>query len=207
MTCGLMGGTFDPVHLGHVQIATNALDELKLDRLLFLPDGDPPHKRPIASGVQRLEMLRLICLEDSRFEVTDMELRRRGTTYTVDTLRKLKELRPRDELIYLIGSDTLYLFPTWHTAQDVAKLCRMAVVLRPGDDLTGVINMQQELLQNYGLYSCLLSKPGLPISSSMVRDALQNGESIRKLVPALVADYIEEERLYQVAAKAAEIKD
>ena len=173
MRSGLMGGTFDPIHLGHLDIARAALEELKLDRVIFLPDGDPPHKLPCAAGTQRLRMAELACEDNPGFEVSDMELRRPGTTYTVDTLRKLKELRPRDELIYLIGSDTLYLFPTWHTAQDVAKLCRMAVVLRPGDDLTGVINMQQELLQNYGLYSCLLSKPGLPISSSMVRDALQ----------------------------------
>lgn len=197
MICGLIGGTFDPVHLGHIQIAKCALDELKLDRLLFLPDGDPPHKKPIASGPQRLTMLRLACREDSRFEVSDMELKRQGTTYTVDTLRKLKELQPLEELVYLIGSDTLALFPTWRTAEDVARLCRMAVVLRPGDDQEKIIILQQGLEQRYGLHSCLLSQPGLPISSSMVRDALQNGEGISGLVPKLVAEYIDRQGLYK----------
>ena len=197
MICGLIGGTFDPVHLGHIQIAKSALSELKLDRLLFLPDGDPPHKQPIASGPQRLEMLRLACREDSRFEVTDMELKRQGTTYTVDTLRKLKELQPQEELVYLIGSDTLALFPSWRTAEDVARLCRMAVVLRPGDDKVSILKQQQKLEQTYGLHSCLLSQPGLPISSSMVRDAVEKGEDISGLVPKLVDDYIRKEGLYK----------
>ena len=197
MTCGLMGGTFDPVHLGHMKVAESALRELKLDRLLFLPDGDPPHKKPQASGLQRLEMLRLACLDDSRFEVSDMELLRQGTTYTVDTLRKLRELRPQEELVYLIGSDTLALFSTWRTAESVALLCRMAVVLRPGDDLDSVRKLQQELEQNFGLQTCLLQEPGLPISSSLVRSAVSQGKDIKALVPSGVADYIDREGLYK----------
>lgn len=202
MRSGLMGGTFDPIHLGHLDIAQKALDQLKLDRVIFLPDGDPPHKTPRATGAQRLKMCELACEGRPGFEVSDMELRRLGTTYTVDTLRAIKRDRPDEQLVYLIGSDTLCWFPAWKTAHEVARLCRMAVVLRPGDDRARAEQKQAELKITHGLDSVMLEGEGLPISSGMVREAAQSKENFHRLVPAKVADYIEEQGLYKMNAEA-----
>ena len=196
MRSGLMGGTFDPIHLGHLDIARAALEELKLDRVIFLPDGDPPHKLPRAAGAQRLRMAELACEDTPGFEVSDMELRRAGTTYTVDTLRAIKADCPDEELVYLIGSDTLFWFPTWKTAHEVARLCQIAVVMRPGDDQGEVLKKQEELRLSHNLDSVILSTEGLPVSSRMVRAALEKGEDISHLVPRKVADYIREQGLY-----------
>ena len=195
MTLGILGGTFDPILLGQLVIARAALDELKLDRVLFLPDGDPPHKQPNVSKQDRLLMTRLACAGEPRYEVSDMELCRPGRTYTVDTLLALSAQGEKD-LVYLIGSDTLALVPTWRMARRVAQLCRMAVVLRPGDGRAAVARLQEQLLADYGLQSRLLETVGLNISSSMVRQAIAEGEPVGGLVPAPVAAYIAQRGLY-----------
>ena len=197
MVRGLMGGTFDPIHLGHMLIARAALEELALDSVLFLPDGDPPHKQPRTAPMHRLRMAQLACEGEPRFQVSDMELKRKGRTYTVDTLLALKAINPQEDLVYLVGSDTLLLFPTWRTADKVAQLCRMAVVMRPGDDRQAVTQAQADFARRYGLQSQLLARQGLNLSSSQVRQAVEEGQPIEGLVPTLVADYIRSHGLYQ----------
>ena len=192
-----MGGTFDPIHLGHLLIASAALEEMALDSVLFLPDGDPPHKQPHSAPRHRLRMAQLACEGEPRFQVSDMELRRHGRTYTVDTLLALKAMNPAEDLVYLVGSDTLLLFPTWRTADKVAQLCRMAVVMRPGDDRDTVEKAQADYAQRYGLKSRVLKRQGLNLSSSQVRQAVAEGQSIEGMVPPVVAEYIESHGLYQ----------
>lgn len=196
MYTGLMGGTFDPIHLGHLHIAAAALGQLGLDRVVFLPDGDPPHKRPEATGEQRLRMALLACEGIPGFEVSDMELSRTGTTYTVDTLRALKARCPGERLVYLIGSDTLFYFHTWKTSREAAALCRMAVVLRPGCERAEVEARQRVLQKSHGLDSVLLDAPGPDISSRQVREIAARGGSLDGLVPPKVAEYIRDQRLY-----------
>ena len=197
MKLGIMGGTFDPIHLGHLHVAGAALDEAALDQILFLPDGDPPHKTPNCPAASRLHMVNLAIQGEPRFIASDMEIRRRGRTYTVDSLLALKQEQPRRELVYLIGSDTLFLFPTWRTAEKVAQLCTMLVVLREGDQVKEVRAEQTRLNREYGLVSHLLKARGLPISSSQVREAIRQGHDIKALVPKAVAAFIHENRLYQ----------
>ena len=197
MAEGIMGGTFDPIHLGHLRIARAALEELKLERVVFLPDGDPPHKQPGCSREDRLAMVQLACADEPLFTVSDMELRRRGRTYTVDTLQAILAQCPDRQLHYLVGSDTFFLFPTWRTAEKVALLCRMAIVLRPGDAPEDVRLAQDTFRRQYGLDSVLLSRPGLDISSSGVRRAQREGLTIDGLVPAQVAGYIRLHGLYR----------
>ena len=197
MKLGIMGGTFDPIHLGHLHVARAALDEAALDQILFLPDGDPPHKTPNCPAASRLHMVNLALQGEPRFIASDMEIRRRGRTYTVDSLLALKQEQPRRELVYLIGSDTLFLFPTWRTAEKVAQLCTMLVVLREGDQVKEVRAEQARLNREYGLVSRLLKARGLPISSSQVREAIRQGHDIKALVPKAVAAFIQENRLYQ----------
>lgn len=202
MAEGIMGGTFDPIHLGHVSIASAALEELKLERVIFLPDGDPPHKRPDCSREDRLAMVRLACADEPRFAVSDMELRRQGRTYTVDTLLALKAQCPDRQLVYLVGSDTFFLFPTWRTAEKIARLCRMAIVLRPGDAPDDIRRAQEAFTQTYGLDSILLKKPGLDISSSGVREVVRKGQSVENLVPARVDAYMKLHGLYGQSCQA-----
>lgn len=202
MRLGIMGGTFDPIHLGHLHVARVALREAALDSVLFLPDGDPPHKQPGASGADRLKMTQLAVEQDPAFWVSDMELRRPGRTYTVDTLKALLQEDPARELHYLIGADTLFQFPSWKTAHKVATLCSMLVVPRPGTDLDEVRWFMRKLFADFGLRSSLLSQPGPDISSTQIRERVKAGEDITALVPRAVALYITENGLYrEVASK------
>ena len=200
MRLGIMGGTFDPIHLGHLHVARVAQQEAALDSVLFLPDGDPPHKQPGASGADRLRMTRLAVEQDPGFWVSDMELRRPGRTYTVDTLMALLTEDPARELYYLIGADTLFQFPSWKTAHKVATLCSMLVVPRPGTDLVEVRWFMRKLFADFGLATSLLSQPGPDISSTLIRERVQAGEDISALVPRAVAQYIAEKGLYHKAA-------
>ncbi len=197
MRLGIMGGTFDPVHVGHTQIARAALKEAGLDQVLFLPDGDPPHKTPFASGPDRLMMIRLAIGGEPAFAVSERELKRPGRTYSVDTLEELGRECPESILHYIIGSDTLYQFPTWKTAQRVAQLCRMIVVLRPGNLLEDVREEQRRLHAGYGLISTLLTEAGPDISSSQVRMAIKTGQDIRPFVHPAVFNYILQKNLYR----------
>lgn len=197
MRIGLMGGTFDPVHWGHIHMAKAAADEMWLDKVIFLPDGDPPHKVPKTRGTLRCRMAQLAAEEDPRFEASDRELRRKGRTYTVDTLEELKALCPGQRMIYIVGSDTLRLFPTWRTAHKVAQLCDMAVALRKNDTREDIRTLQDALKEEYGLHSTLLSAEGLDISSSMVRGLVQQGKDITPYVPPKVAELITGEGLYR----------
>ena len=201
MNLGLMGGTFDPIHLGHLHIARAALAQLPLDAVLFLPDGDPPHKEPVTKGEDRLRMVQLAIAGEPCFQASDMELKRTGTTYTVDTLLELKRRAPDSELTYLVGSDTFLLFPTWRTAGRVATLCRMAVVMRPGDDREHIRAKQAEYQAAYGLNSTVLRGLGVQVSSSMVRQRVREGRPIQGLVPDAVAGYIHTRGLYKHTAQ------
>lgn len=203
MKLGIMGGTFDPIHRGHLRIARAAMRELDLDRVVFLPDGDPPHKTPAAPGEDRLAMVRAAAARDARFEVSDLELRRGGRTYTVDTLLLLREQRNGAELVYLVGSDTLLLFHTWKEPARVAELCELCAALRPGDSLRAVRQAQEFCLRAYGLRSRLLHFRGPDISSSAVRDACAEGKPIGALVPRAVEAYIRNRRLYGLPPDAS----
>lgn len=197
MRLGIMGGTFDPIHLGHLHVAQAAYEEAGLDSVLFLPDGDPPHKTPGARGEDRLNMVALAIAGQPQFAVSDMELRRPGRTYTVDTLIALINEDSRRELHYIIGTDTLLQFPTWKTAWKVATLCRMLVVPRPGNNLAEIRWFMGKLHADFGLHSQLLSQMGPDISSTRVRELIAAGQPIASLVPGAVADYIREKGLYR----------
>ena len=196
MRLGIMGGTFDPIHLGHLQIARAAMREARLDRVLFLPDGNPPHKQPGAAGEDRFTMVCLALENQQGFSASNMELLRVGSTYTVDTLVELRRRNPASHLFYIVGADTLFLFPTWKTAERVAQLCSLLVVPRPGCDLREIKEEQQQLAARYGLISALLLTQGPDISSSGIREAVARGQMIDTLVPSAVARYIKDKGLY-----------
>lgn len=196
MRLGIMGGTFDPIHNGHLDIAGMALQEAALDKVLFLPDGDPPHKTPGARGAERMAMVELAIRGMDKFFASDMELKRPGTTYTVDTLLHLKKSYPGYQLYYIIGADTLFLFSSWKTAEKVARLCHILVAPRPGISVHDTAVQQELMLQEYGLHTTRLSNPGCDISSSHIRELIRNQNPVNQFVPGAVAEYIARRGLY-----------
>jgi nicotinate-nucleotide adenylyltransferase len=183
---GILGGTFDPIHLGHLAAAHAAIDCAGLDRVLVIPTGVPPHRPPTVAGPgDRLEMSRLATAGDPRFEVSDIELRREGASYTVDTLRQLHKIYPDDELFLILGWDAAKLLGTWREPDEVRRLARVVVVTRPG---SGAPATTSELL-------CERQTPD--VSGSALRRALRRGKDVTKFVPRAVAEYIARHGLYR----------
>lgn len=181
----MLGGTFDPIHLGHLAAAHAAMDCADLDRVLLIPTGVPPHRPPTVAGAAvRLEMCRLAIAGERRFEVSDLELRREGRSYTVDTLRELHRLRPQDELFLILGWDAARLLDSWHEPDEVRRLATLVVVTRPGSG---------EPVEGAGI---LCERPTPDISGSELRRAIARGEDVGDRLPQGVADYIAGHRLY-----------
>ncbi len=185
---GLLGGSFDPVHHGHLIAAVRAAEALGLDRVLFVPCARQPLKNagPVASGRHRRAMLELALAGQAGFTVEPMELERGGPSYTVDTLRALRERDPRERLVLLLGADAASDLPRWKESDEVARLAEIAVLTRPG---------APEVVP--ALVRHVVATPSIEISASDIRARCLAGKSIRYLVPAPVADYIEKERLYR----------
>ena len=199
---GIMGGTFNPIHEGHLMIARAAKKAAGLDKVIFLPSGQPPHKQStsLASAVSRLNMTILAVHGQEGFEVSDMEVLREGTTYTVDTMRELTATRPDVEWYYIIGGDTLFQLLTWRTPEKIAGLLKggMIVVPRPGADCEALREQAEKLKDSIGLKTLIAEEGGPDISSTEIRECLIKGESVSGLIPQVVADYIMLHGLYGV---------
>lgn len=194
MRVGIMGGTLDPVHNGHIQVAKAALDALKLDRVMLLPAGDPPHKSHPISKNDRFEMVRLAAYEQDGLFPCSIEINREGTTYTVDTLKQLHRDNPSVKWFYLIGADTLDVVDTWRNFAEVATLCTFAVTGRADADASR--EKAEELKAKYGAEFVMLNFNGPDISSSEVRRRVSEGIDISDIVPTSVCKYIQDQGLY-----------
>jgi nicotinate-nucleotide adenylyltransferase len=184
---GLLGGTFDPIHLGHLRAAETAREGLGLERVAFVPAGVPPHRgAPQASAIDRYAMAALATACQPAFVVSDMELCREGPSYTVDTLRAWRRARPEDELVLLLGSDAYAEMSGWREVDALRALCEVAVLARPG-----------EAREPGGTGALRLAGPALDVSSSEIRSRVAQGRSVRYLVPEAVADYITKRGLYR----------
>ena len=188
---GIFGGTFDPFHMGHLVVAQDVVEVLELDRMIFVPAGVPPHKD--AGGVSpaslRWSMVVAGVEDDSRFLASDLELRRPGPSYTVDTLREFRRQGVGEELFFLMGSDQLAEFHRWREPEEVGRLARLVVMAREGDDpdLT-TPGVQVEPL--------VVPVTRIDLSATRVRNRVREGRSIRYLVPDPVRRIILDERLY-----------
>jgi nicotinate-nucleotide adenylyltransferase len=190
---GVFGGTFDPIHLGHLRAAENALEGLALDRVAFVPAGTPPHRaEPFSSALDRYAMTALATAGHPRFAVSDVELRRDGPSYTVDTVAGLRKETPDALVFVIVGSDTFPEMATWKEHDRLRTLCTVAVVSRPGEDLAAGAAGGEPL---EGV--ARVEGPGLAISASGIRDRVRKGQSVRYLVPEPVADYIAKRALYR----------
>ncbi|MGH7554419.1 MAG: nicotinate-nucleotide adenylyltransferase [Longimicrobiales bacterium] len=191
MRVGLFGGTFDPPHSGHLIVAQDALIRLGLDRLIFIPAATPPHKqdREITPAAIRLAMLRAATAEDPRFEVDDLEIRRAGPSYTVDTLRAYLSAQPDAELFLIVGADQYEEMNTWHEADEVRRLARLAVLSRAGC-----------VAEQANEHVAAVPVTRIDISATDIRKRIRAHEPIRYLVPAAVEELITRHRLYRPVA-------
>ena len=192
---GLLGGTFDPFHNGHLAAARAAMECAHLDRVIFIPSAKPPHRPPaIASPEQRLEMCTLAIQHEAKLEVSKIEQKRGGTSYTVDTLKEIRRLQPNDELFLILGWDAARLFETWHEPDRVREMASVVVVARPGSDAPREEDLKPVGLDGRGVTLCL--RPTPDISASEIRRAVAAGESITGKVPAAVERYVASHALY-----------
>jgi nicotinate-nucleotide adenylyltransferase len=187
MKLGLLGGSFNPIHHGHLITATRAAEAVQLDRVLFIPAAISPLKgaRSLAPARDRLAMLRLALRGNPRFEVCDLELRRGGVSYTIDTLRELKR-STRARLYWILGADASRLLPRWKSIDEVRRLASFIVLPRPGDRPPRKSPNQR-----------IVEAPLLQISSSDIRDRVRKGLSVRYLVPDSVDLYLRRKGLYR----------
>ena len=187
MRVGILGGTFDPIHIGHLIAASSVYEALNLDSVVFIPAGDPWQKRDrdLSPGQQRLEMVKLATENDSRFQVSDLEISRSGPTYAVDTVREWKRLNPNDELFWIVGSDALSGIPSWHEWEAFVTEVTIVAVNRLGKNDSVPFDFVS------------VDMPEVRISATELRDRFTNGLDTQYLVPKQVSQYISDQGLYQ----------
>lgn len=197
---GIFGGTFNPIHNGHLLMVQDAMEAFDLARVLFVPCAVPPHKRSagLVSTVHRVAMLEAALDGNPDFELCDLEIRRGGTSYTIDTLRKLKQRYPEQELCLIIGSDTLPELCQWRDIGGILALCRIVTVARPGFELAALKRRSLKLKPPWPrrLLKDVVAGHGLNVSSSNIRYRVAEGMTIRYLVPQAVEAYVHEQHLY-----------
>jgi len=201
---GLLGGTFDPIHRGHLEVASFARRRLDLDLVRLVTAKRPPHKRleGIASAEDRHRMVELAAREAEYLEPDDRELRREGPSYTVDTLRAYRKEEPEAELFFIVGGDTIRELPSWYRLEEIVELARVVTVTRPGFPdryrREQFPDLPPEAIER--LNELVLDMPPQPISSTEIRRRAAAGEPIEGLVPPAVAEYIRSCRLYRASA-------
>jgi nicotinate-nucleotide adenylyltransferase len=197
MRLGLMGGTFDPVHWGHLILAEQARERFGLEKVLFVTAAQPPHKlgEPVTDARHRLEMTRLAVEDNDRFELSTIEMDRPGPSYTIDTVKQILEAYGAEtELFLLLGTDEGRDLMKWRDPYEIKKLARIVVANRPGVPDSEVLSALPEDFAR-GIEPLLM--PGVDISSTDLRERVRSGRSIKYLVPEAVESYILQERLYR----------
>ncbi len=192
----ILGGTFDPIHLGHIKMAEIALEELNTDKIIMLPSGDPPHKHETTSAYHRCNMVKIACRNNKRLVLSKREIERGGLSYTLDTLLEIKSESPSEHIVLIVGSDSIHSFESWHEPSKIASLCSMAVVLRSEDpmDLKSTIC---DLNKRFNLKVHLFKQRGLDISSTQIRRLFHENKDVSSFLDKEVLKYIETNGLYR----------
>jgi nicotinate-nucleotide adenylyltransferase len=196
MRIGILGGTFDPPHLGHLQLIESAVISLDLDEVILLPANTNPFKqgRRSTPAKQRLEMSQLLTQANPKVAISDMELTRGGLSYTVDTLGELQMVHP-GEYWFILGADSLKSFPEWKNPHRILRLCRLAVAVRPP---TTKEEMLRGLPSEFADKVDIIEMPPTDISSTMIREKVLKGQNIEKLTTPPVLEYIKKHKLYKL---------
>ncbi|HVP35612.1 MAG TPA: nicotinate-nucleotide adenylyltransferase [Terriglobales bacterium] len=189
---GILGGTFDPIHCGHLILAEQLKEKLKLQKVIFVPSANPPHKEnnPISSAKDRLKMVKIAIRDNPDFLVSDLELKRGGKSYTIDTLTLFRKLYKESKLFFLLGSDAIDELPTWKKPEQIFRKVKVAIALRPRFD-----NLDPE--NRFVKKSLVVPINGLDISSSQIREKVRKRKSLKYLVPMEVEKFIRSHKLYR----------
>ena len=198
MNIGIFGGTFDPIHIGHLVVAEEVRSRLNLSEVLFVPAGQPwlKVKGPISPVEHRAEMVRLAITDKPYFKLSTMEIERAGPTYTVDTIAELKtQLGAGDELFFILGWDNLAQLPRWRQLSRLITMCHLVAVPRPGYPLPDLKSLEA-VVPGLSEKVILMDKPEVDISATEIRERIPRGLSINHLVPEAVEEYIKQHKLY-----------
>jgi nicotinate-nucleotide adenylyltransferase len=193
---GVMGGTFDPIHYGHLVIAEEARQAFGLDRVDFVTSADPPHKQgePISPAEHRYAMTVLATASNPCFRASRREIERRGPSYSITTIQEYQRDEPGAELFFITGADAILEILTWHRADEAIRLCTFVAATRPGYDLE---KLDRILPPGYRAQIRTISVPGVDVSSTQLRERVCQGRSIQYLVPEPVVTYIAKHELYR----------
>lgn len=203
---GVYGGTFNPVHIGHLNAAKTALEELDLDEVLFIPVNLPPHKKSLnlVSSKDRLEMLRLALIKDSRFKISKIEIDRQGLSYTIDTLKELEKIYGV-KLYFIMGSDSYISFESWYKWREILQTASLVVIKRPGYEIKKEKLLKDGYLEeeknrfSHGIYKNIffMDIKGIDISSTRIREVVDNSQKLMEYTGKRVSKYIERKGLYR----------
>lgn len=200
---GIMGGTFNPIHHGHLVTAQEALSQFKLDKVIFIPTGNPPHKieNEVASAEDRYTMTVIATSSNSNFFVSRMEIDRKGESYTIDTVRQLRKIYGKNSLLYFItGADAILEILTWKNTDEIVSLCKFIAATRPGYNLSRIEDLRKRLFGKAGAADekiYVMEIPALSISSTDIRNRVKHNRPIDYLLPEGVSNYILKYELYK----------
>ncbi len=212
MKTGIFGGTFNPIHFAHLRIAEEIRDTFRLERVIFVPAATPPHK-PLAENLSfesRLAMVEMAVKGNPFFSVSDIEGKRAGKSYSIDTLHQFRELRPKDEFYFIMGSDSFAEFTSWKQYKSIFSCCNIVAITRPGVEIAGLretlpvdiasdfcyYESEKRFAHKSGYSVYLMVGTQLDISSTAIREMVKMGRSIKYLVPEPVEQFINEQRIY-----------
>ncbi|MBN2899437.1 MAG: nicotinate-nucleotide adenylyltransferase [Clostridia bacterium] len=197
---GIMGGTFDPIHLGHLVLAEEIRYQFGLDKIIFVPVGTPPHKGQdnISDKMLRYDMTRLACMTNPHFEVSKIEIESEAISYTINTIKKIKALVHSEhvEMFFITGADAIMSIESWKDYEELLSLCSFIGATRPGIHVEHLEEKIEHLKAHYGAKIYLTHIPGLAISSTDIRNRIREGRSIKYLLPESVEQFILDNHLY-----------
>lgn len=195
---GIMGGTFDPIHYGHLLIAENAREQFGLEHVVFVPSGHSPHKdvSRILSGRQRCEMVRLAIADSPYFSCSDYEVTKQDVSYTYLTLQAFAEHFPENKFYFIMGADSLADFDSWMHPEEISRLSTILAAVRDELNIKSLLPIREYLKQKYGAKIKFINTPGFSVSSRLIRQRIMECRSIRYLVPDAVEQYLKENKIY-----------
>lgn len=198
MKLGLIGGTFNPIHMGHLIISEYIRETFPLDKVIFIPSGDPPHKstKDIISSDHRKAMVDIAIESNPYFTVSNIEINRIGKSYTIDTILHFKSLYPNDQLYFIIGADCLLELTSWKDFKTLATSTTFLLCGRPGLDEMEIYNKIKDLKEEYNANIIYIKISLVDISSTSIRERVRNHKSIKYLVTNEIEDYIKRNNLY-----------
>lgn len=195
MRTGIMGGTFNPVHNAHLLIAELAYEEYKLDRIIFITGGKPPHKKDTVSAQHRFNMTHIAIESNNHFIDDDFEINRKGKSYTVNTLEYLRDKYPEDELFFIIGEDSLEDLPKWYEPEKILGMCSLLVFPRKSNEtLAGTLN---KMTGKFAGKIFPIAAPVIGLSSTQIRKRIRDSKTVKYMVPDKVLEYIKNNHLYE----------